>query len=141
MVKSLLNFERLQDHIPTGVWSFCYTKRPDAIYNGKRIMVYLDNRTDKQTLFIPKGLRDARPQLRLLMKSTIGLLEVAYDVILADNTMLYHKVEVALQGELPAGEYEYILMDDAGALSTGILILGDLDRPEEYVNNAEYEQY
>jgi hypothetical protein len=48
---------------------------------------------------------------------------------------------VALQGELPAGEYEYILMDDAGALSTGILILGDLDRPEEYINNAEYEQY
>lgn len=104
-------------------------------------MVYLDNRTDMQTLFIPKGLRDARPQLRLLMKSTIGLLEVAYDVILADNTMLYHKVEVALQGVLPAGEYEYILMDDAGALSTGILILGDLDRPEEYINNAEYEQY
>jgi hypothetical protein len=39
------------------------------------------------------------------------------------------------------GEYRYSFSDEIGELSTGLLVIGDLQNPIEYINETEYEQY
>ena len=46
-----------------------------------------------------------------------------------------------LKENIPAGEYEYDLSDEAGVLSNGLLIIGDKDAKVEYLIDNEYEQY
>ena len=48
---------------------------------------------------------------------------------------------VELQEGVPSGEYEYTLSDEVGVLSTGLLVVGDLEIPTEYNKEIAYEQY
>jgi hypothetical protein len=47
----------------------------------------------------------------------------------------------ALSEKIVSGEYEYTLSDEVGVLSTGLLVIGDLELSTEYNNEIAYEQY
>lgn len=104
-------------------------------------MVYLKHTTDIQMMYIPKNGRDAKGNVFFQAYSTINLFGFSFEAAEEDFSLLYHKVLVELTDNVPAGEYEYTLSDEVGVLSTGLLVIGDLENPIEYNKVTEYEQY
>lgn len=105
------------------------------------LMIYLEQSHDAQPLFIPKS-RDAVGDLRLTLRGTVSLaLAVDAETIDLATSGLYFRVAVTLPEGAPAGEYEYTLADDCGALSTGIVAVGGVSGARQYDNTIEYEQY
>lgn len=104
-------------------------------------MVYLENTTEAQPLFIPRSRADVVGTLALTLRSTVGL-EIVVDTEAIDlnTSSLYYRVAVALPAGLASGEYEYTLTDDTGKLATGIAYIGTLSRPTETDNTITYEQ-
>jgi hypothetical protein len=92
-------------------------------------------------LYIPKVGRDAMEDVTLLIKGTSTLLEVIMEMSDGNSSALYHKMMITLPDSITAGEYEYSLSDNAGVLSTGLLVIGDLEIPTEYNKEIAYEQY
>lgn len=105
-------------------------------------MIYLENTTDAQPLFVPRSRADVTGDLVLKMRSTVGL-ETVVDVEAIDlnTSALYYRLAVALPEGIAQGEYEYTLSDDTGALSTGIAYVGTLTRPVQHDTPITYEQY
>ena len=105
-------------------------------------MIYLENTTDAQPLFVPRSRADVVGDLVLKVRSTVGL-ETVVDVEAIDlNTSnLYYRMAVVLPEGVAQGEYEYSLSDDTGALSTGIIYVGELSRPTQHDTTITYEQY
>lgn len=104
-------------------------------------MVYLKHTTSEQSLFIPKEGRYASGRLHFKAYSTINRFGFS-DAVVDDNTSaLYFRFSISLKENIPTGEYEYTLSDEVGVLSTGILVVGDLESPIEYNKVSEYEQY
>jgi hypothetical protein len=58
-----------------------------------------------------------------------------------NSSLLYYKMMIALPDKIMKGEYEYTLSDEVGVLSTGLLVIGDLEIPTEYNKEIAYEQY
>ena len=105
-------------------------------------MIYLENTTEAQPLFVPRSRADVVGELVLKVRSTVGL-ETVVDVEAIDlNTSnLYYRLAVVLPEGVAQGEYEYTLSDDTGALSTGIIYVGELSRPTQHDTTITYEQY
>lgn len=104
-------------------------------------MIYLENTTAAQPLFIPRSKAETIGRLTLKMRSTVGLeIVVDAEALDLDTSELYYRVAVALPEGAADGEYEYTLTDDTGVLSTGIAYVGQLARPEETDNEIRYEQ-
>lgn len=105
-------------------------------------MIYLQNTTESQVMFIPRS--DAVPQGDLVFKakSTIDL-EVEINQVVTDlqTSDLYFNLAVTLNAGLPDGEYEYSLSAGETLLSSGLLVIGDNSRPSEYNKDIKYEQY
>ena len=76
----------------------------------------------------------------LSLKSTINQSVFLLNVIDAAISDLYFRVSVMLPSDFPSGEYEYVLSDNTGELSTGLLIVGELSSPKEYKKVIQYEQ-
>ena len=113
------------------------------LFDGKaKKMIYLENTTDAQPLFVPRSRADVVGELVLKVRSTVGL-ETVVDVEAIDlNTSnLYYRLAVVLPEGVAQGEYEYSLSDDTGALSTGIIYVGELSRPTQHDTTITYEQY
>ena len=104
-------------------------------------MIYLKHTTDLQMMYIPKDGRDAKGDVSFKAFSTINQFEFSFEAAEEDSSLLYHKVLVELKEDIPSGEYEYTLSDEVGILSTGLLVVGDLDNPMEYNKETTYEQY
>lgn len=104
-------------------------------------MIYLKHTTDLQMMYIPKDGRDAKGDVFFKAFSTINQFGFSFDAAEEDTSLLYHKVLVELKQDIPSGEYEYTLSDEVGVLSTGLLVVGDLDDPMEYNKVTTYEQY
>ena len=104
-------------------------------------MIYLKHTTDLQMLYIPKVCRNTMEDVTLLIKGTSNLSEVIRDLSDGNSSSLYHKMMIALPGSITPGEYEYSLSDNAGVLSTGLLIIGEHENPTEYNKEIAYEQY
>ena len=104
-------------------------------------MVYLKHTTDVQMMYIPKNGRNAKGDIFFKAFNTINQFGFSFDAVEENTSLLYHKVLVELKENIPSGEYEYTLSDEIGVLSTGLLVIGDLDNPMEYNKEAEYEQY
>ena len=105
-------------------------------------MIYLKHTTDLQMMHIPKDGRDVNGDVVFKAFSTINQFGFSFDVAAEEDTsLLYHKVLVELNEDIPSGEYEYTLSDEVGVLSTGLLVVGDLDNPMEYNKVTTYEQY
>lgn len=104
-------------------------------------MIYLQHTADIQRMYIPKNGRDARGNIFFKAFSTINQFEFSFDAAEEGNSLLYHKVLVELKEGIPSGEYEYTLSDEVGVLSTGLLVIGNLEIPTEYNKEIVYEQY
>ena len=102
-------------------------------------MIYLKNISTSQEIFIPKGM-DGNGGLVLEIKSTINQSPIALNIIDSSAMGLYFKFTIALPADAASGEYEYTLSDDAGVLSTGLLIVGESSSPIEYNKVIQYEQ-
>lgn len=105
-------------------------------------MIYLQNTTESQVLFIPKSSPGHDLVLVFKAKSTIDLTwEVNQGVIDLETSDLYYNIAVSLPAGLPDGEYEYSLMSGDAILSSGLLVIGENSHPSEYNKEIQYEQY
>ena len=140
---SLLNL-RIQlnkDHILHRVWSFVLQNLSLLYITKKTDMIYLKHTTDLQMMYVPKDGRDAKGNVFFKAFSTINQFGFSFDAAEENSSLLYHKVLVELKQDIPSGEYEYTLSDEVGVLSTGLLVIGDLEIPTEYNKEIAYEQY
>ena len=92
-------------------------------------------------MYVPKDGRDAKGDIFFKAFSTINQFGFSFDAAEENSSLLYHKVLVELKEDIPSGEYEYTLSDGVGVLSTGLLVIGEIDSHVEYVIEKEYEQY
>ena len=99
-------------------------------------MIYLKS---TKTVFVPKS-RMAEKGVVFSLKNTVSQMVIAQNVTELRSMELYFSFEVDLPAEMPSGEYEYTLSDDAGVLSTGLLIMGEAVSPTEYNKVIQYEQ-
>ena len=104
-------------------------------------MVYLNNTTDVQIMYIPKSVRDAHGKVFFKAYSTMNLQGFSFHSEEEESSPLYHLVAIELPSDIKDGEYEYSLSDDNGTLSTGLLVIGSLSKAVEYNNKIQYEQY
>ena len=104
-------------------------------------MIYLKHTTDLQMMYVPKDGRDANGDVSFNAFCTINQFGFSFDAAEENSSLLYHKVLVELKEDIPSGEYEYTLSDEVGVLSTGLLVIGDLENPTEYNKEITYEQY
>ena len=120
---------------------FCFTENPLSISTGKDEMIYLQNTTESQVLFVPRNGADASGELSLKMRNTIDQDFIIDQVLDLKTSDLYFNLAISLPEGCPDGEYEYALMDDNIVLSTGILVLQSADAQTEYEKDIVYEQY
>ena len=104
-------------------------------------MIYLQNTTESQVLFVPRNCAEASGELTLKMKNTIDQDFIIDRVLDLRTSDLYFNLAISLPEGCPDGEYEYALMDDNIVLSTGILVLQSADAQTEYEKDIVYEQY
>lgn len=104
-------------------------------------MIYLNNTTEKQTLYIPRMRELSGGDLFFKAKSRMESQELNLHCEDDMTSILYHKIAVTLPENIAEGEYDYILGNGLGELSCGLLVIGELDKPFEYDNTIEYEQY
>ena len=105
-------------------------------------MIYLQNTTEAQAVFIPKNGDVPDGDLLFKAKSTIdlvvGISQAVTDLRTSD---LYFNLAIALPAGLPDGEYEYTLLAGLVPVSTGLLVIGENFSPTEYNKEIQYEQY
>ena len=105
-------------------------------------MIYLQNITESQVLFIPKSGATPQGDLVFKAKSTIDL-DVEINQVVTDlqTSDLYFNLAVSLPESLPNGEFEYTLAVADIVLSSGLLVVGENFHPSEYNKDITYEQY
>lgn len=89
-------------------------------------MIYLDNITSAQEVYIPQeGLADLAQGATFTLRSTIGK-AVVYSSTIEEITRegAYFVINVALPEHLAIGEYEYVL-DQGGVVCNGLAQLGE----------------
>ena len=119
-----------------------YRKPGKYIYRKKSIMIYLQNTTEAQVMFIPRNGETPRGSLVFKAKSTIDLsMEVNQVVTDLQTSDLYFNLAVTLPDGIPDGEYEYSLYAGEILVSSGLLVIGENFRPSEYNKEITYEQY
>jgi hypothetical protein len=123
------------------VWSFALQKSLDLYIPKKIDMIYLRHTTEPQVLYIPKTKRCAMGDVVLRLTNTINLNYMTSAMTDGGSSSLYHTIMVSLSDNVAQGEYEYTLSDEVGVLSTGLLVIGDLENPTEYNKEIKYEQY
>lgn len=104
-------------------------------------MIYLQNTTESQVLFVPRNGAEGSGELTLKARNTLNQDFIIDRVLDLRTSDLYFNLSIALPEECPDGEYEYALMDDNIVLSTGILVLQSADTRTEYDKDIVYEQY
>ena len=105
-------------------------------------MIYLQNTTESQVMFIPRNGVTPQGDLVFKAKSTIDL-EVEINQVVTDlqTSALYFNLAVTLNAGLPDGEYEYSLSAGEILVSSGLLVIGENGKPNEYNKVITYEQY
>ena len=98
-------------------------------------MIYLKNISTPQEVFIPK-CREANGELVFSLKDVGN-----QPVIDKETSDLYFGFDMELPADIASGEHEYSLMDDAGIISTGLLMVGESSSLTEYNKEIQYEQY
>lgn len=107
-------------------------------------MIYLQNTTESQVLFVPKDCTIPADNQELVFKakSTIDLsIMINQGVVDLQTSDLYFNLAIALPEGLPDGEYEYSLKNGDTLLSSGLLVIGDYAKPEQHNTEIEYKQY
>ena len=105
-------------------------------------MLYLLNTQDAQFLLVPRNGSIPSGDLTFKAKSTIDLtLEIDLQVVNLDVSALYLHLAVIVPEGCPIGEYEYNVQVGDQILSTGLLMVGEFDNPDQYEKPIQYEQY
>ena len=105
-------------------------------------MIYLQNISDSQVLFVPKSKETPAGDLVFRAKSTIDLeTEINQVVIDLGTSDLYYNLAVTLPPKLPNGEYEYTLAVGEELMSSGLLVIGENSTASQYNKEITYEQY
>lgn len=105
-------------------------------------MIYLQNTTKSQGLYVPKNGAVPEGTLVFQAKSTIDLdMKIALSVTDSKTSDQYFIFSVTLPEGLPDGEYEYFIGVGANLLGTGLLVIGENSEPDEYNKEITYEQY
>lgn len=106
-------------------------------------MIYLQNTREAQEVYVPRS-NGANPQGDLVFKAknTTNLVE-EIDLYVSDLHVsdLYFYLAVILPEDVTDGEYEYVLSYEDEILSTGLLVVGDFENPDQYEKDVTYEQY
>jgi hypothetical protein len=120
----------------------CFTKNGVSISTGNEEMIYLQNTQEAQVVYIPRNGVTPQGDLVFKAKNTINL-EEEIDVHVLDLQVsdLYYYLAVTLPEKVTDGEYEYTLSSEGDTLSTGLLVVGDYSKPNEYDKVITYEQY
>ena len=132
----------MSDLRSSGIGGLLFTENGVSISKVKTEMVYLQNTTESQVMFIPRNGVTPQGDLVFKAKSTIDL-AVEIDQVVTDlqTSDLYFNLAVTLQAGLPDGEYEYSLTAGEILVSSGLLVIGENSRASEYNKNIVYEQY
>ena len=105
-------------------------------------MIYLRNTTEPQELLIPRNGTGAVEGLLFTAVNTVDLtMRIDQEVTDQAGSDLYAKVSVSLPEDIPDGEYEYTLSAGDTLVSSGLLVVGDYAKPNEYDKEISYEQY
>ena len=75
------------------------------------------------------------------LKSTINLSVSVESRVVDLQSVLFIQFSIKLPADTATGEYEYSLTDDAGVVSTGLLVVEDTSVVSEYNLSVQYEQY
>lgn len=75
------------------------------------------------------------------IKSTINLSVSVESRVVDLQSVLFIQFNIELPADTATGEYEYSLTDDAGVISTGLLVVEDTSVVSEYNLSVQYEQY
>ena len=105
-------------------------------------MLYLQKTQEAQELFVPKNGIVPPGEVIFKAKSTIDL-ETMIDVEVVDLNIstIFMLLSVILPADLVVGEYEYSVQVGDQILSTGLLMVGEFDKPDQYEKPIQYEQY
>ena len=105
-------------------------------------MLYLQNTEEAQVLFVPRNGKIPDGDLVFKGRSTIDLAtEIDIQVVDLNISDIYLYLSVIIPDGCPNGEYEYTVLAGDELVSTGLLIVGENSRPEQYNHEIEYEQY
>lgn len=106
-------------------------------------MVYLDNITDAQAVFIPRSGSASGGSLAFRLFSTVDRRSY-FDARVSDlgPSDLYWRLAVTLPQGCPEGSYEYSLTEDGEEVDCGTAMVGSPEPgPKEYIKQTEYGQY
>lgn len=133
----------LSDLLSSGTGGLLFTENRDSISIGKTEMIYLQNTQEAQEVYVPRS-NGMTPDGDLVFKArnTINLTE-EIDLYVSDLQVsdLYYFLAVTLPDEVTDGEYEYELKFEDTILATGLLVVGDFAKPDQYEKDVTYEQY
>ena len=102
----------------------------------------MQNTEEAQVLFVPRNGEIPEGDLVFKALSTIDRkTEIDIQVVNLDVSRLYLHLAVTVPEGCPTGEYEYTVSAAGETLSTGLLVIGEYSRPDEYNHEIEYEQY
>lgn len=104
-------------------------------------MVYLNNKTEAQQLFIPRTGITGTGIMSFFLRNTTSLEKYEFAVADLETSRLYHNLSISLDNDMPDGEYEYELREGEDTIGNGILYIGDFTKPEEYHKEIQYTQY
>lgn len=115
-------------------------------FRSEDIMIYLENTTSAQRIYIPlNGSTDGSLNPALTLRSTVNLTEYVPDIDPDwEVTSLYVFLSLRLPSGMQDGSYEYRLSDGERLVSSGCLILGanrNEGNDRQYVKDIEYMQY
>lgn len=92
-------------------------------------MLYLQNTTEAQALFIPRNIDTPEGDLWLVLRNTLDLtIPVRVTVLDLGISALYYDVALTLPEGMADGEYQYTLTAGGETLSEGLLYLGAIPR-------------
>ena len=103
-------------------------------------MIYLQNTSESQEMFIPRNGESPQGNLVFKAKSTIDLVEFNQGVTILHEGLYFH-LAIEIPADVPNGEYEYTLLSGNIPVSSGLLVIGDYTKPSEYNKEIIYEQY
>ena len=113
-------------------------------------MLYIDNTTDAQAVWVPKnyGTQGVPSDLLFTLRSTLDLTRpVAAQVLNLDVSPTYYNIAFALPSGVADGEYRYELTGGGQLLSVGLLYIGALPRGaapgrvKQYNEPVTYKQF
>lgn len=104
-------------------------------------MIYLENITDQQQMWIPKQIESSGP-LSFKAYSTVNLQGFVLPAEDISSSQLYYEFRISLPENLNIGEYAYTLSDNDKVVASGLLVIGETSQSVEYYEEfAAYEQY